>query len=106
MGRPLGYKISEETKEKIRQARIGVKMSDETKELLSEKNTAFWASLEGKRKRRELSKRFKGGTITEEARQKIVVAANLRVCKARLFDEILSKASSMENDVCEINEKE
>ena len=53
-----GYEVSEETKEKLRQARIGRKLSEETKQLLS-------------KQRRGALNQFYGKHHTEEAKEKI-----------------------------------
>lgn len=54
------FLMSEETKEKIRQANIGKKVSEETRKKLSESHKGFKVSEEAKRK---LSDRFRGKPV-------------------------------------------
>ena len=43
VGRPKGYKLSEEAKEAIRQKRLGKKWDDETKAKIATSITEWWA---------------------------------------------------------------
>lgn len=43
-GRPLGYKLSRESREKIRQKRLGVRHTEETKEKISKSLSAYFKS--------------------------------------------------------------
>lgn len=63
-----GCKLSEETKEKLRQANLGKHLSEETKRKCSESNKGKIFSEETKRK---ISERKLGHPVSEETRQKI-----------------------------------
>jgi len=45
-GRPFGYRLSEETKDKIRQGRLGISHSQETKDKISKSLSEFFKSRE------------------------------------------------------------
>lgn len=77
-GKRTGYKMSEETKEKIRQKAIGRKLSEETKIKISEAGKGRKHTEESKRKISEALKKipkenryFYGKSLSEEHKQNI-----------------------------------
>lgn len=85
-GKRTGYKMSEETKEKIRQKAIGRQFSEETKRKISEAGKGRKASEETRKKISDAQKQRKpesyaayGTQISEERKQKLREFARTRI---------------------------
>ena len=93
-GRPQGYKLSEESKDKIRQSRIGQIHDNEIKIKISNSLKRYFKTEEGKKAIAEMSVRWKAFYKTDEGcnyrNERSLIMKELWNCDCGIYKQILS----------------
>lgn len=103
-GSPLGYKHTEESRQKYREAKLGHKVTEETRQKLREANTGYKHTEETRQKIREAKK---GHKVSEETRQKIGQAglgrkqSEKKILKMQLY-QTLKKIEKLRQSIFEL----